>query len=290
LERGKEIVLNIMKSGENIITINGKRILYWQKNPEKKGVIILLHGFPGSHIGLIDMAATIKDYRIIIPDLPACGQSELLEEKHTLENYAKWLNDFMKNLSIEDTIIIGHSFGSRVALFFSIYYPERIKKMVLITPVLKVDGLITYFIALHCNIAKLLPKYLRKTWLSNGFYHKVSHAIIFKSSDFRKRRQIMHRNFQESKNVDHRAAMEIFDEFYKSNLINMSDKSKVKSLIIAGGNDEIVSLNSIKELSNKLINCEVKIMENSGHLVPLEKPLATVKIIQSWLSSPFGSK
>lgn len=272
-----------MNPEENIVAINGKKVLYWQKNPEKKEVMILLHGFPGNHIGLVDIAKTINNYRIIIPDLPACGQSELLEEKHTLENYSKWLCDFMKNLSIDQAIIIGHSFGSRVALFFSIYHPKRVKKIILITPVLKVDSLIAYFMALHCNIAKLLPKYLRKTWLSNGFYHKVSHAIIFKSSDTKKRQQIMNRNFKESKNIDHRVAMEIFDEFYKSNLISISNKIESKSLIIVGDIDEIVSMNSIRELSIKLTNFEIKIMENSGHLVPLEEPLLVANVIKNYI-------
>src|SRR3989344_1890806 len=272
-----------MEPEKHSIIINGRKFFYWEKNPQKKETIILLHGFPGSHIGLVDIAQTIGNYRVIVPDLPACGQSDPLEEKHTLENYSKWLADFMEHLSLGPAIVIGHSFGSRVALSFGMHYPKRIKKMVLITPVLKVDGLIAYFMALHCNIAKLLPGYLRKQWLSNRLYHKLSHAIIFKSQDMEKRQQIKERNLKESKHVDHRVTMEIFEEFYASNLITAGYQVKVKSLIIAGDSDEIVSLSSIEEFVGGLAGAKVQIMKNSGHLLPLEEPVATSDIIQSWL-------
>lgn len=268
----------------NTTVIGDKKVFYWQKNPEGKEVIVLLHGFPGNYMGLIDLANSLNhDYRVIIPDLPGCGLSETLTGQHTLENYAIWLNNFLEQVSAKHTIIIGHSFGSRVALFFSFSYPEKIKKLVLMTPVLKIDGLIAYFIALHCNVAKLLPKYLSKVWLSNGFYQKVSHAIIFKSSNPKKRQQIMEQDFKESKNIDHRVAMEIFDEFYHSNLIHMASSSTSDFLIIAGDSDEIVSVNSIEELSANLINSKIEIMENAGHLVPLEEPQKVADLINNYI-------
>ena len=108
--------------------------------------------------------------------------------------------------------------------------------------------------------------------------------IIFKSSDRKKQQQIMRNDFKESKNLDHRVVMEIFDEFYKSNLIKLNQKNNIQSLIIAGDSDEIVSLNSIEKLADSLVNCKVKIMENSGHLVPLEHPKVVAEIIKHWLT------
>ena len=89
-----------MKFKKNITAVNGCKTYYWEKNQGQNKTIVLLHGFPGSHQGLIDMANGLGNYRIIIPDLPACGLSEPLKEKHNLENYSQWLNNFLKVLLI----------------------------------------------------------------------------------------------------------------------------------------------------------------------------------------------
>ena len=84
-----------MNFKKNLIKINGQKTFYWEKNPAQKKVIVLLHGFPGTHDGMIDLASKLGNYRMIIPDLPACGMSDCLEGKHNLKNYTEWLKDFL---------------------------------------------------------------------------------------------------------------------------------------------------------------------------------------------------
>ncbi len=147
---------------------HSSKTYYWEKNPSAKETIILLHGFPGNHLGLVDLANNLGgEYRLIIPDLPACGKSLPLRQIHTLENYADWLADFSRDLGIKTPIIIGHSFGSRVALVYAAHYPDHIAKLVLITPVVTLNGILPRLASLKGFIAKLLPEYMRKRWLSN---------------------------------------------------------------------------------------------------------------------------
>ncbi|MBX4201066.1 alpha/beta hydrolase [Candidatus Parcubacteria bacterium] len=272
-----------MESKGHSVVINGKKVFYWEQNPDKSETIIILHGFPGSHAGLADLAKTFGEYRVIVPDLPGCGQSEPLEQRHTLEHYSTWIADLMEYISLDQAVVIGYSFGSRVTLFFGAHYPKKAKSIILMNPVLKVDGLIAYCLALHCNIAKLLPEYLRHKWLYNGIYHRVSHAIVFKSPDMERRRQILKQGSLEAKEIDHRVAMEIFDEFYHSDLIKIGQHVVIKSLVIAGSSDKIVSPYSIKKLAENLPGASVRMVEDSGHLFPLEDPAAVSDIIKSWL-------
>ncbi len=275
-----------MKFKKNIITIKNRRFFYLDNNVPKK-VIILLHGFPGNHMGLVELANCIGegDYRLIIPDLPACGFSEPLKKKHNLKNYSDWLNEFLESLSISEVIIIGHSFGSRIALVFTNHYPEKVKKLVLITPVLKVDGLYSRIISIYYGITGILPKYLQKTMLSNGFGKKMGDKIIFKSADPKIHKEIINRDIKEIKNLKPQVSIEIFDEFYKFSLIPVGKEIKNDSLIIAGELDEISPLSPIKELARQLSNVKLEIMKNCGHLVPLEKPKATASIIKKWIES-----
>ncbi len=64
-----------MNVTEHTITLHGKKALYWKHESAKKGTIVFLHGFPGNHQGLMDLATELaKYYTIIMPDLPGCGK------------------------------------------------------------------------------------------------------------------------------------------------------------------------------------------------------------------------
>jgi len=78
--------------------------------------------------------------------------------------------------------------------------------------------------------------------------------------------------------------IEVFDEFYKSRLISEGGKIDINTLIVASDKDEIATVSSVKGLRKRFTHSELKVMKNSGHLVPLERPLATAKIIQGWLN------
>jgi len=248
-----------------------------------KKVIVLLHGFPGNHRGLLDLANDLGDYRFIIPDLPACGFSEPLHKKHNLKNYSDWLNDFLEILSVEEVIIIGHSFGSRVALIFTNHYSKKVKQLILIAPVLKVEGLLDRIASLYFEITEMLPEYLQKIMISNGFGKKLGDMIIFKSANQRIHTEIIIRDIEEIKKLSPQVSNDLFDEFHKFSLIPFGKKIKIKSLIIAGELDRVAPLYSIQEFSQQLSGSTLEIMKNCGHLLPLEKPKITANIIRNWI-------
>jgi len=274
-----------MKFEKKSIIINNRNYFYWLKNKNSKNVIILLHGFPGNHMGLIELADSLgEDYRVIAPDLPACGKSDKLLKKHDLKNYADWLKVFLEKLFIDEAIIIGHSFGSRVALIFCINYPQKVKKLVLITPVVKRDGMIDYLASLRYKIAKLLPYYLQKIYLADKSYQYLSAFFVFRSGK-KLQKKIIARNIKELKKLDPKIQIQLFDEFYKMDFTGFGKKIKVKSLIIAGNEDKIATLESISQMACQINNTLLKIMKNAGHLVPIERPLAVSKIIKKWLNN-----
>ena len=269
---------------KNITVINGRKVFYWEKNHEYKETLVLLHGFPGNHVALMDMVKQLGDYNIIIPDLPACGQTDSLQEEHTLKNYSKWLDNFLKNISVDKAIIIGYSFGSRVALTFSIFHPEKVVKLVLITPVVRADSLIARIASLEYEIAGMLPKHVQKTWLSNKIYHGLSNMIIFKSASKKRRQYLINIDAKEVKHLDPRANLELFDELYASPPISKGSKINIKTLIIAADRDEIATPSSVKELYGRFTNADLKIIKNAGHIAVAERPKRVAGLIGEWLS------
>ena len=92
--------------------------------------IILLHGWMQN----LEMMKPLGDafsnrFRITILDLPGFGESEELKEKWTIQNYNDMLEEFINKVGIKKPIVIGHSFGGRLAIRYSAEHP--IEKLVL---------------------------------------------------------------------------------------------------------------------------------------------------------------
>ena len=92
--------------------------------------IVLLHGWGQN----IEMMRPIGDnfqnrFRITILDFPGFGESEEPKEAWTIDDYELMLEEFLKKVNVKKPIVIGHSFGGRVAIRYSARNP--ISKLVL---------------------------------------------------------------------------------------------------------------------------------------------------------------
>ena len=118
-----------MKMGDFMeIIVQDMKIHYIQYGTGKD--ILLLHGL-GQNIEMMKpLGDQFQDrFRITILDFPGFGQSEEPKETWNIEKYAVLLEAFTKQLDIKKPIVMGHSFGGRVAIRYSARNP--IEKLVL---------------------------------------------------------------------------------------------------------------------------------------------------------------
>ena len=110
------------------IKVQGLNVNYIQYGKGKD--ILLLHGW-GQNIEMMKPLgdAFCNKFRITILDFPGFGQSEEPKEPWTIEKYSLMLEEFVKETGIKKPIVMGHSFGGRVAIRFSSRNP--IEKLVL---------------------------------------------------------------------------------------------------------------------------------------------------------------
>lgn len=82
--------------------------------------ILLLHGW-GQNIEMMRMLGDpfANRYRITILDLPGFGESSEPEEPWNMSKYSEMLEEFIKLVNVTKPIIIGHSFGGRLAIRYS---------------------------------------------------------------------------------------------------------------------------------------------------------------------------
>ena len=110
------------------IKVQGLNVNYIQYGKGKD--ILLLHGWGQN----IEMMKPLGDsfcdrFRITIIDFPGFGESEEPKEAWTIDKYSLMLEDLVKHLGIKKPIVMGHSFGGRVAIRYSAR--NSIEKLVL---------------------------------------------------------------------------------------------------------------------------------------------------------------
>ena len=97
--------------------------------------VLLLHGLGATNASLLttlwDLAT---DYRVIVPDLPGFGESAKPIRSYNAEFFARWAEAFMDELGLERVHAIGNSMGGRVAIELGLRAPDRVDRMVLLTP------------------------------------------------------------------------------------------------------------------------------------------------------------
>ena len=103
---------------------------YYKLGPDFLPKIIYLHGFGDSKEGFIlPSLGLIRDFQVIIPDLPGFGQRFDENLTYNSENYKKWLLEFVEEMGFEDFHLIGNSLGGALSLELALEIPERIKTL-----------------------------------------------------------------------------------------------------------------------------------------------------------------
>lgn len=116
------------------VTVDGVRLHYLERG--EGDPIVLLHG-NGTMIedwiisGLLDELA--KDRRVIAFDRPGFGHSERPRSRIWTPNaQAALIAEALRELKVEKSVVVGHSFGTLVAAALALDHPETVSKLVLL--------------------------------------------------------------------------------------------------------------------------------------------------------------
>ena|ERR1700694_4127571 len=108
---------------QKTIDCQGKKLSF--RHQGQGPAVVLLHGFGEDGSVWARQYPAFKGKRLLIPDLPGSGGSELGEDL-SMEGLAASLRNFLDQLHIPACTLIGHSMGGYVALAFAEKYPDRL--------------------------------------------------------------------------------------------------------------------------------------------------------------------
>ena len=116
------------------IEADGVRVFYREAGDADAPVILLLHGFPSSSFMFRELMLRLADeYRVIAPDLPGFGFTEVPEERkyvYSFDQLAKTIDAFTKALNLERYAIYIFDYGAPTGLRLAMAHPEQVTAVV----------------------------------------------------------------------------------------------------------------------------------------------------------------
>lgn len=218
--------------------------------------ILLLHGWGQN----IEMMKPIGDnfsdkFRITILDLPGFGNSSEPPTPWTMTNYSDMLEEFIEKVGVTKPIIIGHSFGGRLAIRYSANNP--IEKLVLFgAPCIRLQE--------KLPLSVRILKALKKLPLMNEFGEYMKQYIG--SRDYKAASPIMRQTLVDVVNED---------------LSGYAKKIEEPTLLIWGQNDTEAPVNDAKELEKIMIDGALIILPGT-HYAYLENLGKVVEILKNF--------
>ena len=231
--------------------------------------IILLHGWGGSlHSlqGLQDELTKTPEYRVYNIELPGFGESLIPAGKvMTLDDYVSSLNTFLESSKINKPVLVGHSFGGKIALAYAIKYGHKVQNLILV------------------NSSGLKPKNSLKKYVlilptkAFGLLFSLPLLNVFKSPI----RSIYYKFIVRER--DYLRAKELQDTLknvLKINLDDQIDKIKNDTLLIWGEKDSYTPVWMGEKFSKLLVNARLEVIQGAKHNLPIVNPQIVSSMIR----------
>ena len=105
--------------------------------PEKKPVVILIHGISAHYFLWDDLCPSLRKdgFRVLRYDLYGRGFSDRPDLIYDEKLFDRQLLELLSVLEIKEPVdLVGSSMGGAIAVIFAARYPEKVRKIVLINP------------------------------------------------------------------------------------------------------------------------------------------------------------
>ena len=241
-----------------------------------KKEVIILHGWTYSVNKWHPFIDLLKQKGVSAKLLKIPGLTEKINKVWTVNDYIEWLrleidpyssserSESRSSRQARTVILIGHSNGGRIALNFSVKYPNLVSQLVLIDSagVYHDDLVIRMKRLIFKSIAKIAKKISNSQKLKNFLYKIVG------EDDYKDATQNMKQTMLNLINSD---------RFLKFGNIT------IPTLIIWGKNDKIISLSDGKLMNELIKGSKLYIVENARHSPQFTNPKEGADIIYEYI-------
>ena len=252
-------------SPQHFTEIDGLRVQFRVRG--KGEPLLLLHGWGGSSLSFMSIASRLEaHFRVIAPDLPGFGFSEMPPKPWGAADYADAVEKLIGTTGLGAVNVMGHSRGGVIGTALAISRPDLVKRLVLVAaPVvrLQADKDVKSRIGGYARVkfvANLLPPF-KQRMLEWG-------RMKYGSEDYRQAGALRP------------TLVKVLGEDWRSALPDVT----MPTLLIYGEQDEDVPL-AVAEAAMQSLppGARLEVIEGAGHFPFLDRPEAFMDALNSFL-------
>nr|EEK65170.1 hypothetical protein bcere0006_46760 [Bacillus wiedmannii] len=236
----------------------------------ERPTFVLIHGFLSSSfsyrrlIPLLSKAGTV-----LALDLPPFGKSDKSHLfKYSYHNLATIIIDLIEHLSLSNIVLVGHSMGGQISLYVNRIRPELISKTILLCS--------SSYLAratlplLYSSYLPFFHLYVKNWIIRRGIVHNLMNVVHDHSLIDDEMKEGYSAPFYDNRIFPALTRM-IRD---REGDLSSTELQKIETptLLIWGEKDRVVPVHVGHRLHKDLPNSKFISYENTGHLLPEEKP------------------
>lgn len=240
-------------------------------------VIVLLHGYlETSEVWNSFSRKLAAKYRIISPDLPGHGQSDIFEETHTMEHMAEMIKELLESLEIGKAFLTGHSLGGYIALAFAEHFPD------------KLSGYCLFHSHPLADSPEALEKREREINLvmagKKDLIYPDNVAKMFAAQNLKKFSASLEKSKQIASSIQGEGIIAVLKGMMaRPSRLAVMEKGKVPCLWILGTMDNYIDCEQAQTKVKLPQNAELEILKNSGHLGFIEEEEKSLEILAEFV-------
>jgi pimeloyl-ACP methyl ester carboxylesterase len=256
--------------------------------PEGEGAgvrdVVLVHGFSVPYF-IYDPTfefLTQAGFRVLRYDLFGRGFSDRPEARYDIELFVRQLEDLLNVLHLAPPVsLVGLSTGGPITATFTVRFPERVDKLVLIDPVgakpLPYAGILK--VATMPLVGEAIAGWIRSDRLNNSLASKIFDREMVEHFQSRYVVQMQYKGFRRGilstlRNHILDSCLDVYQQ------IGKMDKPV---LLFWGRNDTTVPFHHSDVLQTAMPNAEFHAFENCGHTPHYEKPEEVNSVLLNFL-------
>jgi pimeloyl-ACP methyl ester carboxylesterase len=221
--------------------------------------MVFLHGWGGESQTWSAIYSQIKGkYNSYFLDLPGFGKSEKPQSPYDLDEYARFIYDWMLKLGLKKVILVGHSFGGSIAALVAGKYPGQVDKLILVD-----------------------SAGIRRNSILKEFKKTVARIVkpIFTPHFMQPLRKIVYLQMGAEDYLTLPAMQDIYKKIITQDITLKLHLIKQPTFIIWGGDDKVTPINDAEVFHKSICNSKLKVIPHAGHLVFLDQPQAFIEAL-----------
>jgi pimeloyl-ACP methyl ester carboxylesterase len=266
------------------LVVNGSRVNYVEMGEGPP--LVLVHGLSGCWQNWLEnIPRFARRHRVIAPDLPGFGESELPHEEISIPGYGRFLDAFLGAVGVERASLVGNSMGGFIAAEAAISHPSRVEKLVLVSA---------------AGLVRVGNRQLYALERMARLFHPLTAAFLARREHLVRRPGLRRRMLYGVVRYPDRIAPEIAYEvasgagkpgfldalnaIWEYDFRDRLPEISVPTLILWGRNDRIVPVAGAYEYEQLIPNARREIFEDTGHVPMLERPARFNQLVERFLN------